>query len=276
MAAAGVAVVDLHTKQTASANPSRRRPLAGVQRLTGVIAILVLWQVLSSTGVLSSQTLAGPISIFQAGWALTRSGVLPSAVWVSLQRVAIGLATGTALGGTLAVIAGLSQLGDDVIDVPMQTARFVPIIGLQPLIVLWLGIGNVAKVSLIVLAVIFPIYINTYAAVRDLDPRFLDLARSLRLSRRQIVRRVVLPGALPGFLMGLRLAVAVAWLVLVFAEQINATNGIGFLIVQAQTFFQTKTIVVGLAAYAVLGLLTTVAVRLLERKTLSWLPSRSN
>jgi sulfonate transport system permease protein len=242
--------------------------------MTGIVVVLAIWQLASSTGLLTAQVLAGPASVVHSAWDLTRTGVLPSAVWASSQRVLIGLAIGVPLGAALAVVAGLSRTGDNLVDAPMQAARFVPIIGLQPLIVLWFGIGNVAKISLIVFGVMFPIYINTYAAVRDLDPRYLELAHTVGLNRRRIIRRVILPGALPGFMVGLRMAVAVAWLILVFAEQINATNGIGFLIVKAQTFFQTDTIVVGLATYAVLGLLTSVLVRGIERKALAWLPSR--
>jgi sulfonate transport system permease protein len=268
-------VIDLPTKQPTVTTERRRLRLPrGVERLAGVVVVLAIWQLASSTGLLSTQVLAGPASVLQAGWDLTRTGVLPSAIWASLQRVLIGLAIGVPIGAALALVAGLSRAGDNLVDAPMQAARFVPIIGLQPLIVLWFGIGNVAKISLIVFGVMFPIYINTYSAVRDLDPRYVELARTVGLNRWQVIRRVVLPGALPGFMVGLRLAVAVAWLILVFAEQINATNGIGYLIIKAQTFFQTETIIVGLATYALLGLITNVLVRATERRTLAWLPSR--
>ena len=113
--------------------------------------------------------------------------------------------------------------------------RFVPIIGLESLFVLWLGVGETAKVSLIVMGVMFPIYINTYAAIQAIDPRFDELSEVVGLSSWAHIRRVVLPAALPGFLVGLRMAMAVAWLILVFAEQINASSGLGFLIIQATT-----------------------------------------
>jgi sulfonate transport system permease protein len=193
---------------------------------------------------------------------------------VSLHRVVEGLVIGVLLGSVLALIAGLSRVGEDAVDAPMQMLRFLPVIGLQPLVVLWFGIGDAAKVSLIVFGVAFPIYINTFTAVRAIDPRHLELARTVGLGRLATIRRVVLPGALPGFLTGLRLSAAVAWLILVFAEQINATNGIGYLIIQAQEFFRTDIILVGLAVYAVLGLVSDALVRLLERKALAWQPSR--
>ena len=266
-------LVDLPARGSSSEGGRRRLP-RGVERLAGVVLLLALWQLASTAGLLSSQTLAGPSTVLRQGWTLASSGTLGSAVWVSLQRVLIGLAIGVPVGTILALVAGSSRVGDDLVDSPMQSLRFVPIIGLEPLIVLWFGIGDVAKISLIVFAVMFPTYINTYSAVRDLDPRYRELARTVRLHRRDVLRRVTLPGALPGFLVGLRLSVAVAWLVLVFAEQINASNGIGYLIVKAQEFFQTDTIVVGLAAYAILGLISDALVRSLERRVLAWHPSR--
>lgn len=268
-------LVDLPTRAPLGTVSARSwRPPRWTERLAGVVLLLAVWQLLSSAGLLSAETLAGPGEVLRTAWHLIQAGTLGSAVWASLQRVLIGLAIGVPAGAALGVLSGLYRAGEDVIDSPMQALRFVPVIGLEPLIVLWFGIGNTAKISLIVFGVIFPIYINTYAAVRHLDPRYPELARTVGLSRLSLVRRVILPGALPGFLVGLRMSVAVAWLILVFSEQINATNGIGYLIIRAQTFFETDVILVGLATYAVLGLVCDALVRLLERKVLAWLPSR--
>jgi sulfonate transport system permease protein len=249
---------------------TRRRPPAGVERLLGVVLVIGAWQVASSAGLIDQQTLAGPATVVRSGGHLLQDGTLQSAIWVSLRRVIEGVAIGVPLATGLALIAGLSRIGEDTVDAPMQMLRFLPIIGLQPLIVLWFGIGNTAKVSLIVLGVVFPVYINTFAAIRAIDPRHFELARSVGLGRFATIRRVVLPGALPGFLVGLRLAAAVAWLILVFAEQINATNGIGYLMIHAQEFFRTDIIVVGLAVYAALGLVSDALIRFLEKRALQW------
>ncbi len=247
---------------------------SGAERFLGVVLVIGAWQLASTTGLIDAQTLAGPATVVRSGWHLWHDGTLPSAIWVSLQRVLEGLAIGVPLGTALALVAGLSRLGENTVDAPMQMLRFLPIIGLQPLIVLWFGIGNSAKVSLIVLGVVFPVYINTFAAIRAIDPRHFELARSVGLGRFATIRRVVLPGALPGFLVGLRLAAAVAWLILVFAEQINATNGVGYLMIHAQEFFRTDIIVVGLAVYAALGLASDALIRFVEGRTLQWRASR--
>lgn len=258
----------------AAGAPERRgrRLPRGVERLAGVAALFVAWELAAAAGWLAPDVLAGPSTVLTAGWDLARDGTLTDALWTSLGRVAWGLGLGVPIGTVLAVVAGLSRVGDDLIDANVQMLRFVPIIGLQPLLIVWLGVGETTKVSLIVLGVAFPIYVNTSAAIRAIDPRFLELAAVVGLGRAERIRRVVLPGARAGFLVGLRLATGVAWLLLVFAEQINASSGIGYLMIRAQTFFQTDVIVVCLVTYAVLGLLSDGVVRALERRLLRWRP----
>jgi sulfonate transport system permease protein len=259
-----------------AAEPGRRRLRLprGLERLLGVVLLFALWELASRAGWIATDVLAGPSTVLTAGSDLVRDGTLVDSLWASLQRVLWGMAIGIPIGTALALVSGLSRLGDNLVDANVQMLRFVPIIALQPLLVVWLGVGETVKISLIVLGVAFPIYVNTSSAMKSLDPRYVELAKVVSLNRRQLVRRVVLPAALPGFLVGLRLATAIAWLLLVFAEQINATSGIGFLMTRAQVFFQTDVIVVGLVTYAVLGLLSDALVRALERKALRWQPGR--
>jgi sulfonate transport system permease protein len=251
-----------------------RRGVSGPSRLIGVALMVAIWEVASLLGWIQPQDLAPPTSVLSTGAHLLANGTLGSALWASLQRVFWGLAIGIPIGAALALAAGLSRTGERLIDSNVQVLRFVPIIGLESLFVLWLGVGETAKISMITLGVMFPIYINTYAAIRSIDPSYGELADVVGLRRWARIRRIVLPAALPGFLVGLRLAMAVAWLLLVFAEQINASSGLGYLIVQAQTYFQSNVIVVCLACYAVLGLLTDVFVRSLEGALLRWQPGR--
>jgi sulfonate transport system permease protein len=259
-----------------SGAPTRRgfRGASGPTRLIGVGLLVGVWEVASLLGWIQPQDLAAPTTVLSTGAHLIANGTLQSALWASLQRVFWGLAIGVPIGAALAVAAGLSRTGERLIDGNVQVLRFVPIIGLESLFVLWLGVGETAKISMITLGVMFPIYINTFAAIRSIDPSFGELADVVGLGRVARIRRIVLPAALPGFLVGLRMAMAVAWLLLVFAEQINATSGLGFLIVQAQTYFQSNVIVVCLACYAILGLLTDVLVRGLEAALLRWQPGR--
>jgi len=261
-----------------TADPSslgRWRTLAsGPQRYIGVALLLALWEISSQVGWIRPQELAVPTAVISSGAHLLVNGTLESALWASLQRVFWALAVGVPLGAALAVLAGISRVGENLVDANVQMLRFVPIIGLESLFVLWLGVGETAKISMIALGVTFPVYINTCAAIRSIDPRYHEVADVLGLDRWGRIRRIVLPAALPGFLVGLRMAMSVSWLLLVFAEQINASSGLGYLIVQAQTYFQSNVIVVCLACYALLGLLTDVLVRVLERVLLRWQPGR--
>ena len=259
---------------TGGDSPRERRLGRGAQRLIGVALLFAVWEMASLAGWIKPQDLAAPTAVLSTGAHMIANGSLATALWASLQRVFWGLLIGVPIGAGLALASGLSRTGENLIDGNVQMLRFVPIIGLESLFVLWLGVGETAKISMIALGVVFPIYINTNAAIRSIDPGFGELAEVVGLSRTQRIRRIVLPAALPGFLVGLRMAMAVAWLLLVFAEQINASSGIGYLIIQAQTFFQSNVIVVCLVCYALLGLLTDAFVRALERVTLRWQPGR--
>lgn len=236
----------------------------------GPVLLLAVWTVASATGTLDPKTLSAPWTVVTTGWDLIQDGRLPSNLWTSVQRAVIGGVIGVVLGVVLALISGLSRIGEALVDGPVQIKRSIPTLALMPLAILWFGIGEEMKILLIALSVFVPIYINTYAALRGIDSRYVELAETLNLSRAQFIRRVALPGALPGFFTGLRMAVTVAWLALVVVEQVNATSGIGFLMFQARNYGLTDIIIVGLVVYAILGFGSDLAVRTVERKALSW------
>ncbi|MEU4269719.1 ABC transporter permease [Streptomyces sp. NPDC026092] len=244
-----------------------------LRRAVGPLLLLVTWQVLSSAGVLPADVLASPGTIARAGGELIADGTLPHAMGVSLQRVAVGLLLGGTIGVSLALVSGLSRLGEDLVDATVQMLRTVPWVGLIPLFIIWLGIGEAPKVALIALGVAFHLYLNVYAGIRGVDAQLVEAGESLGLKRWGLIRHVVLPGALPGAMTGLRYSLATAWLALVFGESINADAGIGFLMNQAREFFRTDVIVVCLVVYAFLGLLADAVVRTLERLLLQWRPT---
>lgn len=244
-----------------------------MRRFLSPLIILIVWQAASSAGLLSPRVLASPMQIAAVGWDLSLSGALGMNVLVSLGRVAAGLAIGVSIGAALALVAGLSRLGEDIVDAPIQMLRTLPFLALVPLFILWLGIGETPKIALVALGTSFPIYINLFAGIRGIDPKLAEMGRVFGLDRRGLIRHVVLPGALPSALVGLRYSLSVAWLSLVVAEQINATAGIGYMISDARDFLRTDVILVGLLLYALLGLTVDALVRGLERRLLSWKPS---
>ena len=239
-------------------------------RVLAPLAAIGLWQAVCTRGVFTRVEVASPVAVFDAARQLWGDGSLQSNLAVSLQRVGQGLLLGVAVGVVLSVLAGLTRVAEDLIDPIIQAARAVPILGLVPLAIIWFGVGETPKVFLIALGCTFPIYINTFAAIRGVDMKLIEAGRTFGLSRRGLVRRVILPGALPGFFVGLRFALVGSWLIIVVAEEINAQRGIGYLIMQAQTTDRTDIMFLGLAIYAILGLLADALVRLLERRTLAW------
>src|SRR3954447_11195049 len=175
-------LVELTTvPQTARRRRGVRLP-RGLERLLGVVAFFAVWQIAASAGWLSPKVPAGPNTVLTVGWDMAKDGSLGDALWASLKRVLWGMGLGIPIGALLALAAGLTRVGDDLVDANVQMMRFVPIIGLQPLLILWLGIGETAKISLIVLGVAFPVYVNTYAAIRSLDPAYHALADVVGLS----------------------------------------------------------------------------------------------
>ncbi|MGO2036381.1 MAG: ABC transporter permease [Brevibacterium sp.] len=256
--------------------PARTPRTPWRQRLTptrislGIIALLAIWIVGSATGLIDPQVLPAPWVAITTGLSLIENGRLTSNLLTSVQRAGIGLGLGIVTAVVLALISGLSRLGESLIDGPMNIKRAVPTLAFIPLAIVWLGIGEGMKITLIVLSVMVPIYINTHASLRGLDGRYQELARTLDLTKREFITQVALPGALPGFFTGLRLAVTSAWTSLVVVEQINATSGIGFLMNQARLYGQIDIIVVGLVVYAILGVGSDLLVRLAERRALTW------
>jgi sulfonate transport system permease protein len=269
---AGAPTVLEHSSFSARPARAKRRSRQWL-RILSPLVLLALWQAASSSGWVSSNTLASPAQVAASFWALASDGTLQHHLVVSLGRVAKGVAVAIVLGGSLALLSGLSRFGEFVIDAPMQMLRTLPVLALIPFFILWFGIGEIAKVGLVTVAATFPIYLALYAGIRGVDVKLVELAKVIGLSRGALIRHVILPAALPTALVGLRYALGVSWLVLVAAEQVNASSGIGYLVNDARDFMRTDIMVVGLLIYALLGLVVDVLVRWLERRMLAWRPS---
>ncbi len=248
----------------------RRRPSWRWQRLVSPIAVLVIWEAIARAGVLPEEKLPAPSAVLRAGWRLALDGTLGEQLLASLTRAGVGLAIGGVLALVLGSAAGLIRLGDDAIDPPVQMARMLPHLALVPLLIVWVGIGESMKITLVALGAFFPLYFNIYAGIRDIDERLVEAARTCGLGQWARLRHVVLPGTLPSLFLGLRLSIGAAWLSLVVGEQTNTQSGIGFLMMEARDFSQTDVLVLGLFVYALLGLLSDLLLRVVERRTLQW------
>ncbi|MDO1485844.1 ABC transporter permease [Rhodococcus rhodochrous] len=249
---------------------SSSRVPRSAQRLLGPVLLVVAWQLTASSGLSGENVLPRPLSVLTAAWRLIANGELQEHMTISLLRVGNGLLIGIVLGLVLALVSGLSRVGENFVDANMEILRAVPNFALVPLLIVWFGISETPKVLLITLAVAVSIYINTFSAIRSVDAGLVEAARSFGVQRRELIRRVILPGALPGFLIGLRLALTGAWLSLIFAETINAKRGLGRMMSDAREYFQLDVVFVLIAVYAILGLLSIFIVRALEARLLTW------
>jgi len=247
--------------------PGPRRRFAGA---VGPLLLLAAWALGSWSGFFDPQTLSAPWTVLETAKHLIDEGRLQTNLEMSAKRAMLGLLLGVSVGVVLALLAGLSRLGEAVIDGPVQIKRAIPALAIIPLLILWLGIGEEMKVITIALGVFVPIYLQTHAGLRAIESKYVELAQTVDLSRWEFLRRVVIPGTLPHFLLGLRFAVTAAWLALVVVEQVNATSGIGYMMELARQYGQTDVILVGLVVYGLLGLVSDTAVRLLQRKALAW------
>jgi sulfonate transport system permease protein len=250
-------------------------PRRGLALLPWVLPVLLLvaWQAAVQSGLLSTRVLPALTDVIAAAAKLIRSGELFEHMGVSFARAAAGFLIGGALGFGLGLLNGVSPTAARLLDSSLQMIRNVPHLALIPLVILWFGIDEEAKLFLVALGVFFPIYLNTYHGVRTVDANLVEMARVYGLRGAALFREVVLPGALPSILVGLRYALGIMWLTLIVAETISATSGIGYMTMNAREFLQTDVVVLGILIYALLGKLADWATVRLERHALAWHPA---
>ncbi|HEY6832463.1 MAG TPA: aliphatic sulfonate ABC transporter permease SsuC [Pseudolabrys sp.] len=237
------------------------------------VAIIAVWQILSSDGLIPLRVLPAPSDVVLAGWKLLLSGELLRNMWVSFWRASVGFAIGGSIGFVLGLANGLSRTSERILDSTLQMVRNIPHLALIPLVILWFGIDESAKLFLVALGVFFPIYINTQHGIRTVDPQLVEMGRTYGMTPAALFWRVYLPGALPSIFVGLRYALGIMWLTLIVAETIAASSGIGYMAMQAREFLLVDVVVLSILIYALLGKLADSAARLLERLCLSWHPA---
>jgi sulfonate transport system permease protein len=236
------------------------------------VLIVLAWELSSRAGWLSPRVLPEPLAVVKAFWQLASSGEMATHVAISTQRAALGFAIGGGLGLLLGLVTGSFRGAETLLDTTLQMVRNIPAQALIPLVILWFGIDESAKLFLVALGVFFPIYLNTFHGIRAVDQGLIEMARSYGLSGWALYRQVILPGALPSILVGVRFSLGLMWVLLIVAETISAQAGIGYLTMNAREFLQTDVVLVGIGLYAVLGKLADLAAKGLERWWLRWHP----
>ncbi len=234
--------------------------------------LLLVWQIGSVSGWISDRIMPSPGAVLLALWETASSGALANDIAVSGARAIAGLLVGGSIGFLLGLANGVSRLSEQLTDTTLQMLRTVPHLALIPLVILWFGIGEEAKLFLTSLGVLFPIYLNTYHGVRNVDRDLLEMGRIYGMSGWTLFRKIIFPGALPSIFVGLRYGLGIMWLTLIVSESIAASSGIGHMANNAREFMMTDVVVLALLIYAALGKLADVLARALERHALAWNP----
>ncbi|WP_250454073.1 aliphatic sulfonate ABC transporter permease SsuC [Caballeronia sp. ATUFL_M2_KS44] len=256
-----------------SAGPVFRRVGAAIAPWLVPVAILLLWEYAARAGVLSTRVLPEPLAVVKSAWALIQSGDMWANVKVSAWRALLGLVIGGGVGLVLGLWTGLFRPFEVALDSTVQMIRNIPALAMIPLVILWFGIEEEAKIFLVALGVFFPVYVNTFHGIRSVDAALIEMARSYGVKGFALYRDVILPGALPSILVGVRFALGLMWVMLIVAETISAQSGIGYMTMNAREFLQTDVVVVGILLYAVLGKLADVLAKAIERVALRWHPA---
>ncbi|MBY5335922.1 aliphatic sulfonate ABC transporter permease SsuC [Rhizobium leguminosarum] len=252
-----------------------RLPLPGLEKLTPYlvpVAIVAFWQLASSAGWISSRIMPSPADVGLAFWSTTVSGQLPNDLLVSAGRAFAGFLVGGSIGFLLGIANGVSRISEQLTDTTLQMLRTIPHLAMIPLVILWFGIGEESKLFLTSLGVLFPVYLNTYHGVRNVDRDLIEMGKVYGMGNWTLFRKVIFPGALPSIFVGLRYALGIMWLTLIVSESIAASSGIGHMANNAREFMMTDVVVLALVIYAVLGKLADVIARVLERRLLAWNP----
>ncbi|KIF80682.1 aliphatic sulfonate ABC transporter permease SsuC [Noviherbaspirillum autotrophicum] len=235
-------------------------------------ALIVAWELSARLGWLSSRILPEPLAVLRAAWELAASGELWTHVRTSTVRALSAFAVGGGCGLLLGLLTGTCRQAETLFDTTIQMVRNIPALALIPLVILWFGIDEAAKLFLVSVGVFFPVYLNTFHGIRSVDKGLIEMARSYGLTGWRLYRDVILPGALPSILVGVRFSLGLVWVLLIVSETISAQSGIGYMTMNAREFLQTDVVLVGILLYALLGKLADTAARTVERHALRWHP----
>ncbi|MBO3462564.1 aliphatic sulfonate ABC transporter permease SsuC [Aetokthonos hydrillicola Thurmond2011] len=237
------------------------------------VSILILWQLLSTIGVIPVRILPSPLGVIGAAIKLAESGELFRNISISAARAISGFLVGGSVGFSLGLLNGISPISEKMLDTSIQMLRNIPNLALIPLVILWFGIGDEARLFLVSLGVMFPIYLNTFHGIRSVDTGLIEMGKVYGLNAWGLFWRIILPGAMSSILVGVRFSLGIMWLTLIVAETIAADSGIGYMAMNAREFMQTDVVVLSILIYALLGKLADIIARRLESYWLQWNPS---
>lgn len=234
-------------------SPWRRRLKIGLTGAIVPLALVLLWWVASDRGWLAEQILPPPVLVYETARDMVLSGELFYHAGVSLRRVVIGFALGATAGLTLGIAMGLSQRVEDYVKPLFLAFAQIPTLGWIPLLMLLVGIDETLKIIIIAKGALVPMALNTFAGIRSVSPKYIEVGQALRFSRWQMLRLIVLPGAVPSIFTGIRYGLTHAWTSLVGVELLASSEGLGYLLVWGRQMFWLDTVIVAMIVVGIIG-----------------------
>ncbi|TDR93530.1 ABC transporter permease [Enterovirga rhinocerotis] len=245
----------------------------GFRAFVGLGVFFLVWQLLTTTGIVDGFMLPSPIAVAEALWQMAIDGSLWVHLGASLQRVAIGYLIACVVGIALGLLCGWWRTVSDYVRPVIEALRPIPPLAWIPITILWFGLGDAASYFLVFLGAVFPAFVATYTAVRSLDRNQMNAALCLGAKPSMLLFDVLIPASLPIVLPGLRIALGIGWMCVVTAELIAAQTGLGYLIQQSRTLFQINNVVAGMVTIGLVGLAMSAALEQVERRVNAWAPS---
>jgi NitT/TauT family transport system permease protein/sulfonate transport system permease protein len=239
----------------------------------GLAAFLATWELLAATNLINAVLLPSPSTLFWAASDLLRNGALLRHVSASIERVLVGFVLAAIVGLSFGVVLGWFRVLSDFVKPLVEALRPVPPIAWTPLAILWFGVGNAPSYFLVFVGAVFPVFVSTFSAVRNIERTQINAALCLGATPAMLIKDVLIPGALPVIFPGLRIALGVGWMCVVAAELIAAQSGLGYMIQQSRLLLQTQYVVTGMIVIGVIGFAMNAVMTLIERRLVPWQPS---
>jgi sulfonate transport system permease protein len=256
-----------------AASPTLRSALLGSMI---PLLLLAVWELSGRLAWVRPNLLPPPSAVLGTLVDLTRRGELWEHIEITVIRMFFGFLIGVAAATMCGALTGYSRLWRQLLDPMLQGLRAIPSIAWVPLFILWLGIFEAAKVTLIAVGVFFPVYLNLMAGIADVDRRLVEVGRVYRFSSFELVRRILVPATLPAYITGLRGGLGLGWMFVIAAEMMGASQGLGFLLIDGEQTGRPAVIIASILLFAVLGKLSDMAVEQLGRRALAWQDSFGN